>query len=53
MIALRHGTLLRTLHAERPSERIDWTAGHLRLLHEPVDWARHEDGQLESTSNAH
>src|SRR5262245_20304146 len=37
--ALRNRTLPPTLHAERPSTHVDWSAGTVRLLTEPVDWA--------------
>jgi acyl transferase domain-containing protein/acyl carrier protein len=36
--ALRHGTLPPTLHADQPSSHVDWSAGTLRLLADPVDW---------------
>ncbi|MDT0270775.1 SDR family NAD(P)-dependent oxidoreductase, partial [Streptomyces sp. DSM 44915] len=36
--AIRHGSLPRTLHAERPSPFIDWDAGEVRLLTEARPW---------------
>ncbi|MEU7363121.1 MULTISPECIES: type I polyketide synthase [Streptomyces] len=39
VMAMRHGTLPRTLYAEEPSTRIDWTAGNVRLLTEARPWA--------------
>ncbi len=36
--ALNHDTLPPTLHADQPSPHIDWSAGTVRLLTEPVAW---------------
>ncbi|MYT18887.1 polyketide synthase, partial [Streptomyces sp. SID7760] len=36
--ALRHGLLPKTLYAEDPTPHVDWTAGNVRLLTEPVAW---------------
>ncbi|WP_394839494.1 SDR family NAD(P)-dependent oxidoreductase [Pendulispora rubella] len=39
VLALQNELLPKTLHAENPSPRIDWSSGYLRLLNEPVSWA--------------
>ncbi|RSN53256.1 type I polyketide synthase, partial [Actinomadura sp. WAC 06369] len=44
VMALRHGSLPRTLHAETPSERVDWASDRMRLLRDPVEWVRDEGG---------
>ncbi|MEV4091747.1 type I polyketide synthase [Streptosporangium saharense] len=38
--ALREEVLPRTLHAERPSEHVDWAGGGVRLLTESLPWPR-------------
>ncbi|MBB4781859.1 SDR family NAD(P)-dependent oxidoreductase [Streptomyces rapamycinicus] len=38
VLALRHGVVPRTLHAEHPTDRVEWTAGALRLATENRDW---------------
>src|SRR5262249_33613095 len=40
LLAMRHGVLPRTLHAERPSARIAGLGGELQLLAQPVAWPR-------------
>ena len=38
VLALQHGLLPQTLHAQDPSPHIDWSSGTLRLLTEAVPW---------------
>ena len=38
VLALQHELLPATLHAQVPSPHVDWAAGQVRLLTEPVPW---------------
>ncbi|MFC0042722.1 type I polyketide synthase [Actinomadura rayongensis] len=40
VLALRHGVLPKTLHAERLNPDVDWSRGDVRVLRENRDWPR-------------
>ncbi|MFO7566198.1 MAG: type I polyketide synthase, partial [Enhygromyxa sp.] len=40
VMAMRRDRLPRTLHADEPSQKIDWSRGDVRLLDQNIDWPR-------------
>ncbi|MEU6486660.1 type I polyketide synthase [Streptomyces sp. NPDC046887] len=43
VMAMRHGALPRTLHAEEPTPLVDWTTGAVELLREAQPWPQSPD----------
>ncbi|WP_394838006.1 SDR family NAD(P)-dependent oxidoreductase [Pendulispora rubella] len=42
VLAMHHGLLPKTLHADAPSPHVDWSEGTLRLITEPLAWPTRE-----------
>ncbi|MFD7733599.1 beta-ketoacyl synthase N-terminal-like domain-containing protein, partial [Kitasatospora phosalacinea] len=40
ILAMQHGTLPPTLHADEPTPHVDWSGGQLRLLSEATPWEK-------------
>ncbi|MFJ2598877.1 type I polyketide synthase [Streptomyces erythrochromogenes] len=43
VLAMRHGTLPKSLHADEPTPHVDWSAGAVRVLDEAAAWQTPDD----------